>query len=258
MRRERCAELAVGVAVDVAFDAARDDLLLAVVALGVGQQRRDQQRLLHHRSVHGVSFSGVGMCAGAVQACAAWRRRSRGALGIGRRLGGALHVGFVGARGEHEGAARPARRRRHHRQRVSRPQASDSTPAMNGPGGQAEQVLEQRQHRRAGGAHAGVDDVDHDRRHRADGAGHQEAAERDQRELRLRDARAEARRAEGRHSTQQRRRCTAAPSSAACARTARAGAVDHRAPDHAAERRRTAPPARPRPPPGPARCRARD
>ena len=44
------------------------------------------------------------------------------------------------------------------------PQASGSMPADERPGRQAEQVLEQRQHRRAGGAHAGVDDVDDDRR----------------------------------------------------------------------------------------------
>ena len=40
--------LAEGLAVDVALDAARDDLLLAVMAFGVDEKRRDQQRLLHH------------------------------------------------------------------------------------------------------------------------------------------------------------------------------------------------------------------
>ena len=48
-------QLAVGRAVDVALDPARHHLLLAVVALGVDQQRRDQQRQLHHRTVHLVS-----------------------------------------------------------------------------------------------------------------------------------------------------------------------------------------------------------
>jgi hypothetical protein len=47
-------ELAIGRAVEVTLDAARDHFALAVVALGVDQQRRDQQRLLHHQSVHDV------------------------------------------------------------------------------------------------------------------------------------------------------------------------------------------------------------
>ena len=45
-------QLAVGVAMNVAFDAAGDDLLVAVVALRVGQKGRDQQRLLHHGTEH--------------------------------------------------------------------------------------------------------------------------------------------------------------------------------------------------------------
>jgi hypothetical protein len=52
-------DLRVGRPVQVALDAARNHLPLAVVALGVRQQRGDQQRLLHHRSVHGVFRSGA-------------------------------------------------------------------------------------------------------------------------------------------------------------------------------------------------------
>ncbi len=37
---------------DVALDPPRDDLLLAVMPLRVHQQRRDQQRPLHHQTVH--------------------------------------------------------------------------------------------------------------------------------------------------------------------------------------------------------------
>jgi hypothetical protein len=39
---------------DIAFDAAGNDLLVAMVALGMGDQGGDQQLLLHHQSVHGV------------------------------------------------------------------------------------------------------------------------------------------------------------------------------------------------------------
>jgi hypothetical protein len=39
--------------VDVAFDAARHDLALAVMAFGVFDQGRNQQRQLHHLAVHG-------------------------------------------------------------------------------------------------------------------------------------------------------------------------------------------------------------
>ena len=48
-------EVAVGLAMQVAFDAARDDFLVAVVTLRMGEERRDQQRLLHHVCVHGGS-----------------------------------------------------------------------------------------------------------------------------------------------------------------------------------------------------------
>ena len=93
-----------------------------------------------------------------------------------------------------------------------------------GPGRQAEQVLEQRQHRRAGGAHAGVDDVDDDRRHRADGAGRQEAAE--QRSARTGLRRRAASRARRRRSAQHQRsrRRTAAPARASLRRGWRAPA----------------------------------
>ena len=48
-------EVAVSLAMQVAFDAARDDLLIAMVTLRMSEERRDQQRLLHHHSVHGCS-----------------------------------------------------------------------------------------------------------------------------------------------------------------------------------------------------------
>jgi hypothetical protein len=48
-------QLPVGGPVDVALDPARDDFLLAVVAFGVLQQRRNQQWHLHHGPEHGVS-----------------------------------------------------------------------------------------------------------------------------------------------------------------------------------------------------------
>jgi hypothetical protein len=38
----------------VTFDAARDDFLIAMVTLRMGEKRRDQQRLLHHQSVHSL------------------------------------------------------------------------------------------------------------------------------------------------------------------------------------------------------------
>ncbi|MNI82412.1 hypothetical protein D3C73_1391230 [compost metagenome] len=37
---------------DIAFDAAGDDLLVTMVALGMGEERRDQQRLMLHQSIH--------------------------------------------------------------------------------------------------------------------------------------------------------------------------------------------------------------
>ncbi|MCY1501317.1 hypothetical protein D9M68_353840 [compost metagenome] len=52
-------QVAKGIAVNVAFDAARHDLLIAVVPLGMAQQRRDQQWLMHHQSVHGGFLSMV-------------------------------------------------------------------------------------------------------------------------------------------------------------------------------------------------------
>jgi len=48
--------VAPGVAVGVALDPARDDLAVAVVALGEVDQRRDQQGLALHQAEHGVSF----------------------------------------------------------------------------------------------------------------------------------------------------------------------------------------------------------
>jgi hypothetical protein len=38
--------------VNVALDAARHHFLVTMMALGMDQQRRDQQRLLHHQTVH--------------------------------------------------------------------------------------------------------------------------------------------------------------------------------------------------------------
>ncbi|MOA31845.1 hypothetical protein D3C78_1530240 [compost metagenome] len=37
---------------DIAFDAARNDFLVAMVALGMGEERRYKQRLLLHQSIH--------------------------------------------------------------------------------------------------------------------------------------------------------------------------------------------------------------
>ena len=61
-RAQRVGELArapvcvpVGVAVDAALDQARDDLGVAVIALGVTDQRRDLQGHVHHQAVHGAS-----------------------------------------------------------------------------------------------------------------------------------------------------------------------------------------------------------
>src|SRR5678815_958956 len=59
--RDRCVghaaralgEVGVGLAMLVAFDAAGDDLLVAVVTLRMSEEGRDQQRLLHHVCVHG-------------------------------------------------------------------------------------------------------------------------------------------------------------------------------------------------------------
>jgi hypothetical protein len=44
--------IAVRVAVDRTFDRARDDLSIAVVAIGVTEQRRDHQRHVHHQTLH--------------------------------------------------------------------------------------------------------------------------------------------------------------------------------------------------------------
>ena len=239
----------------VAFDAARHHLLLAVVALGVGQQRGDQQRLLHHRSVHGCLLFGRGRWSGQASAGVAGGRG-----GVGGSAARCL-VGFVAARGEQEGAARRAAPKAGITVSAGvRPQASDSTPAMNGPGGQAEQVLEQRQHRRAGGAHAGVDDVDHDRRHRADGAGGEEAAEQRSARTGLSAPSAMPSRvgAEGEAEQQPSRRGTAAPSRRACGAGCALPARSTTAPQTTLpsapaqhHQRRLAPR------PAPARCRAR-
>jgi hypothetical protein len=44
--------VAVGIAVKGTFDAARDDLRVAVKAVRVTDQRRNHQRHLHHRAIH--------------------------------------------------------------------------------------------------------------------------------------------------------------------------------------------------------------
>ena len=46
-------EIGVGLAMQVAFDTAGDDFLVAVVTLRMREERGDQQRLLHHVCVHG-------------------------------------------------------------------------------------------------------------------------------------------------------------------------------------------------------------
>ena len=45
-------KLAISRAMSIAFHAARDDFLLTVMTFSVGEQRRYQQWLLHHQSVH--------------------------------------------------------------------------------------------------------------------------------------------------------------------------------------------------------------
>ena len=51
---------AIGVTVDRAFDGARHDLGVAVVAIRVADQRRDHQRLIHHQAEHDSSFGPMG------------------------------------------------------------------------------------------------------------------------------------------------------------------------------------------------------
>jgi hypothetical protein len=46
-------DLTVGAAVDITFDTPRHDLLVAMVAFGMNEKRRDQQRQLHHLTEHG-------------------------------------------------------------------------------------------------------------------------------------------------------------------------------------------------------------
>ncbi|MNH23618.1 hypothetical protein D3C79_835230 [compost metagenome] len=45
-------EVAIGLPMDIAFDPARDDFLVAMVALGMGEERRNKQLLLLHQSIH--------------------------------------------------------------------------------------------------------------------------------------------------------------------------------------------------------------
>jgi hypothetical protein len=47
------AQVAVGLPVKIALNATGHDLLISMIALCVSEKRRDQQRLLHHHSVHG-------------------------------------------------------------------------------------------------------------------------------------------------------------------------------------------------------------
>ena len=49
-------KLSISRAMSIAFHAARDDFLLTVMAFSVGEQRRYQQWLLHHQSVHIASI----------------------------------------------------------------------------------------------------------------------------------------------------------------------------------------------------------
>src|SRR5206468_4563875 len=84
-------------AMDIAFDAARDDLLLAVVALGMPEQRGDQQRLLHHLSVHScLPRCGAEAPRPAREAGRAWSSSRREASdGLAQRHA-ALAMGAVG------------------------------------------------------------------------------------------------------------------------------------------------------------------
>ncbi|MEY9529392.1 hypothetical protein ABIF70_010533 [Bradyrhizobium japonicum] len=49
----------VGVAMDVALDLARDDLGFAVIVRGILDQAADQERHVHHQSLHGLLRSHV-------------------------------------------------------------------------------------------------------------------------------------------------------------------------------------------------------
>ena len=77
-------ELAVGVAVDVAFDAARHDLLLAVVALGVGRAAR-RSAAAAASSIRSWLFS----CREVRVAGSGQRRGGAAPASARRRLGGA-------------------------------------------------------------------------------------------------------------------------------------------------------------------------
>lgn len=56
----------VGIAMNVAFDLARDDLRFAVIVGGILDQAADQERHIHHQSLHGLlriatSLHGLGL-----------------------------------------------------------------------------------------------------------------------------------------------------------------------------------------------------
>ena len=236
----------------VALDAARHHLLLAVVALGVGQQRRDQQRLLHHRSVHGVFRSSGAERSG---------QRRGGAARDGCELGGARAL--VGGVAAPRRAGRRARRRAEGRastarRRSSSPQASDSTPTMNGPAARPNRFwnsasTDEPVARTPGWmtsitiaetgptVQVGTKPPSSDQREL--GAG----AERD----------AEPCGAEGEAQHAASRRCTAAPSPRACAPGARDRRDRPPRPRRRCRARRRARPAPPSRRPAPARCRGR-
>ena len=144
------------------------------------------------------------------------------ALGAGHCR--ARPVGLVAAPGHQERRGRDeCRRAASASGRCRGPNASDSTPARNGPMARPNRFWNSDSTDAPVARTPGWIDVDHDRRRRADGAGHQEAAERDQRELRLRRQRDAELRARRRRSTST--SIVATHSSAIACELARAGAT---------------------------------
>ena len=175
------------------------------------EQRRDQQRLLHHRSVHGVlSFV----------RCVWGSGQRRGGLAGGARPARRRDpVGGIAAPGEQE-----SERGERCRRPASRPgpasvlQASDSTPAMKGPAARPNRFWNSASTEEPVARTPGWMTSMHDRRHRADGAGgDQKPPSRISANWRVGGERdAEALGAEGEAEHQHRDACTAAPSRRAC------------------------------------------
>ena len=251
----RGGEVAVGVAVDVALDAARHDL----AARRGGARRASAAR----RSAAAAASSIRSWCSPTGEDGAA-SGRARATAPRGAPVGPTARVRRVRHRLRRcaRRAGRPAPPRRPKAgiaaSAVSRPNDVRQQAGDERAGGQAEQVLEQRQHRRAGGAHAGVDR----RRSRSPTPGRRCRSSRSRRATISANCawadNASPRCARRRRGQQrQRRPGTAAPSP----QLARAAGARRRGrprrPRRRCRRRRPAPPARPSRRPAPARCRAR-